>query len=311
MNTLREALPQYMALRRHLGFKLREAESVLLQFVSFMEQHCARYITSHLALLWAQQPREVNPARWARRLAWVRGFARYRSAFDPRTQIPPTHLLPHQPKRARPYLYSPQEIARLLRAARALPPAGSLRPWTYYCLIGLLSVSGLRFGEARDLQLQDIDFEAAILTIRRGKFGKSRLVPLHASTCKVLRRYIARRAHFFADHCPSPYLFVTLRGNRLSESESHRTFRILIHQAGLSSASHGSRPRLHDFRHRFATHTLLRWYRVGEDPERRLPILSTYLGHVRVSDTYWYLNNEPHLMREAMLRLERRWERRS
>jgi integrase/recombinase XerD len=131
----------------------------------------------------------VQPAHWARRLSFVREFARFRSATDPRTQIPPQGLLPFQPKRARPYLYSDEEIRSLLRAALRMPyrfERGKLRPWVYYCLFGLLSVSGLRLGEARNLELQDVDLKAALLTIRGAKFGKTRLVPLDASTCTVL-----------------------------------------------------------------------------------------------------------------------------
>ena len=196
MNTLRQAVQEYLSMRRDLGFTLQEAGKGLLDFVTFMEQHRASYITQALALAWAQQPSNVQPAHWAQRLSFVRGFARYRSATDPRTQIPPQGLLPFQPKRARPYLYSEDEIESLLRAALKMPcryERGELRPWVYYCLFGLLSVSGLRLGEARNLELQDVDLKAAVLTIRGAKFGKTRLVPLHASTCQVLGDYIARR----------------------------------------------------------------------------------------------------------------------
>jgi integrase/recombinase XerD len=152
MNTLRQTVEEYLAMRRGLGFKLRETGKGLHDFVTFMERHRASYITQALALSWAQQPSNVDPARWAQRLSYVRGFARYRSATDPRTQIPPHGLLPFKPKRARPYLYSDQEIKSLLRAALKMPcryKRGALRPWVYYCLFGLLSVSGLRLAEAR------------------------------------------------------------------------------------------------------------------------------------------------------------------
>jgi len=311
MNTLREALQEYLSLRRGLGFKLQDAGKGLLDFVTFMEQHRAPYITQALALAWAQQSSTVQPVQWAQRLSFVRGFARHRSATDPRTQIPPQGLLPFQPKRARPYLYSDHEIRRLLDAALKMPcryERGALRPWTYHCLFGLLSVSGLRLGEARNLELQDVDLNAAVLKIRGTKFGKSRLVPLHASTCKVLADYIARRKRHWAARPVSPYLFVSSWGNRLDSGDIHRTFYVLSRQIGLrgASASHG--PRLHDMRHAFATNTLVRWYKSDQDPERRLPILSAYLGHVHVADTQWYLSGSPELMRESMRRLERRWE---
>ena len=311
MNTLRQAVHEYLSLRRSLGFKLQDAGKGLLEFVTFMEHHRTSYITQALALAWAQQPVNVQPAQWAKRLSFVRGFAHHRSATDPRTQIPAHGLLPFRPKRARPYLYSDDEIRSLLRATLDLPcgcEASKLRPWTYHGLFGLLNVSGLRLGEARSLELQDLDLKAAVLTIRSGKFGKSRLVPLHASTCKVLADYIARRKRHWAGRPVSSYLFVSNWGNRLDGGEIHRTFYALSRQIGLRGISDHHGPRLHDMRHRFATNTLVTWYRSNLDPERLLPILSAYLGHVHVADTQWYLSSSPELMREAMRRLEHRWE---
>ncbi len=311
MNTLREAVRDYLDLRRSLGFKLREAGKELIDFIRFLERHNAGYITQILALAWAQQPSNAQPAYWAHRLSSVRGFARYRSATDPRTQIPPPGLLPFQPKRARPYLYSEEEIRSLLRAALQMPhryQCGQLRPWTFYCLFGLLSVSGLRLGEARNLELQDVDLKAGVLTIRGAKFGKTRLVPLHASTCAVLADYLARRQRHWAGRTASSHLFISSWGNRLDGGEIHRTFYALSRQIGLRGPSDSHGPRLHDMRHRFATNTLVQWYRSGQDPERRLPLLSAYLGHVHVADTQWYLEGSPELMREAMRRLQQRWE---
>ena len=215
MNTLRKAVREYIDMRRSLGFKLHEAGRGLIDFVRFLERHHASYITQAWALAWAQEPANVQPAYWARRLGFVRGFARYCSATDPRTQIPPAGLLPFQPKRARPYLYSDEEIRSLLRAALQMPyryERGRLRPWIFHCLFGLLSVSGLRIGEARNLKLHDVDLKAAVLTIRGAKFGKSRLVPLHPSTCAVLANYIARRQRHWAGRAVSPYLFVSQPG---------------------------------------------------------------------------------------------------
>ena len=311
MTTLREAVGEYLNLRRSLGFKLHETGKLLPAFVKFMEEHRSSYITTRLALAWAQQPSTVQPAEWAHRLSVVRTFARHRSATDPRTQIPPEGLLPYRPKRARPYLYSEKEIRSLLRAALRMSchfERGKLRPWIYYCLFGLLNVSGLRLGEARNLELQDVDLKAAVLTIRGAKFGKTRLVPLHASTGTVLAKYLARRRRHWAGRAVSSYLFVSSLGNRLDSGDIHRTFYTLSRQIGLRGPSDSRGPRLHDMRHRFATNTLVRWYRSGQDPERRMPLLSTYLGHVHVSDTFWYLSARPELMREAMSRLERCWE---
>lgn len=310
MNTLRQAVQDYLDLRRSLGFKLNKAGNALPDFVAFMEQHRAPYVTQALALAWAQQPSGVQPAQWAQRLTYVRQFARHRSATDLHTEIPAPGLLPFQPKRARPYLYSTREIRALLQAALDMPYRNEreeLLPSTYYCLFGLLSVSGMRLGEARNLELQDVDLTAGILTVRGAKLGKTRFVPLHASTCEVLANYIAQRERHWARRPVSSYLFVSSWGNRLDSGQIHRAFYALSRKIGLRGESDSHGPRLHDMRHVFATNTLVRWYQSDQDPERRLPILSAYLGHVHVEDTQWYLNGSPELMREAMRRLEQRW----
>jgi integrase/recombinase XerD len=174
----------------------------------------------------------------------------------------------------------------------------------------LLVVSGLRISEAIGLKLEDVDLSEGLLTVRGAKLGKSRLVPLHASTRQVLADYKSRRDDFLAGR-PASYFFISQRGNHLDSGNVHRTFYQLSRQIGLRDPDSSSGPRLHDFRHRFAVETLLRWYRAGEDVERRLPVLSTYLGHVNVSDTYWYLTACPELMGLAIKRLERRWEEQS
>lgn len=311
MNTLRQAVKEYLNLRRNLGFKLEYAGKGLLDFVRYMEKHRASYITQALALAWAQQPSETQPSHWARRLSIVRGFARHLSATDSRTQIPAQGLLPFKPNRARPYLYSDDEIKSLLNVALEMPcrsELGALRPWVFHCFFGLLSISGLRLSEARDLELQDVDLKAGILTIRGTKFGKTRLVPLHRSTCKVLADYIARRRHHWTGRTVSSYLFVSSWGNRLDRGGIRRTFYALSRKIGLRGPHDSHGPRLHDMRHRFATTTLVAWYRAGQDPERRLPLLSAYLGHVHVADTQWYLSGTPELMHQAMRRLESCWE---
>ena len=141
MNPLRESIQDYLALRRSLGFKLREAGICLAKFAAFLEARGATHLTTQLALEWAQQSPSTQPATWAQRLGYVRGFARYHAASDPQSEIPPPGLLPFHPRRARPYLYSEEEIAHLLRCALELPPAGGLRPLTYHCLLGLLSAA--------------------------------------------------------------------------------------------------------------------------------------------------------------------------
>lgn len=306
MTTIEQSIQDYLALRRNLGFKLRDAGLCLAKFAVFLEARSAVHITVALALEWAQQSPSMQPATCAQRLGYVRGFARYHVASDPHTEIPPAGLLPFRPNRAQPYLYSEEDIAGLLQCALDLPTAGGLRPWTYHCLLGLLSVTGLRIGEAIRLKAEDVNLQEGVLTVRGTKFGKSRLVTIHPSTGDVLEQYRARRESFLAGRTALTF-FITSRGNHLDIGDIHRTFYLLSRRLGLRgpTASHG--PRLHDFRHRFAVQTLLRWYRSGEDVERRMPMLSTYLGHVHVADTYWYLSACPELMGLAVTRLEQRW----
>jgi integrase/recombinase XerD len=307
MNPLTKGVRDYLALRRGLGFKLVRHEPGLQEFVAFLARKRSSRITIDLALEWSTQHAHQKPYEWAARLSVVRGFARHWSATDPLTEIPPLGLLPYRPPRAQPYFYSEQEIQALLKAAKTRTSIDPLRPWTYYCLFGLLAVTGLRLSEALNLQTGDMDWAEGILTIRGAKFGKSRLVPLHSSTRKILLNYANRRDGRFGTRLES-YFLINKNGNRLDKGEVHRTFYTLSRQIGLRAEGASRGPRLHDFRHRFAVQTLLRWYRTGEDPQRRLPILSTYLGHAHVTDTYWYLTGTPELLGAAGKRLEKRWE---
>ena len=307
MKPLPQAVEDYLALRRSLGFQLRDYGECLHEFVSFLKKHRAPQITSKLAVEYATQHEDEKPASWARRLAIIRGFARYRGGADPRTEIPPLRLLRFRPQRAKPYLYSEDEIDRLLAAALKIASPHPLQARTYYCLFGLLAVSGLRVGEAVNLQAQDVDWSEGVLAIRGAKFGKSRLVPLHPSTRMVLLDYAQRRDEVFARR-PVAHFFVTSRGTKLEKTNLSRIFRELSRQIGIRKPDVRHGPRLHDFRHRFAIQTLLRWYRSGEQVTRRLPVLSTYLGHVNVSGTYWYLGSTPELMAAASQLLENRWK---
>jgi integrase len=307
MKSLQNAIEDYIALRRSLGFKLDDMATDLTKFASFLEQKAAPYITTALALEWAMQSTDHLPSHWARRLGFVRVFARHWSATDPRTEIPPAGLLPFRAQRARPYLYTEQEIQRLLAAAKSLSPASGLRPWTYHCLFGLLAVSGLRISEAIKLERQDVDFYQGVLTIRQTKFNKNRLIPLHTSTRDVLSEYAEHRDRLVPNPSSSCFLLNDC-GRCLERSAVRRTFYDLSRQIGLRGPADHTGPRIHDFRHRFALNTLIQWYRAGEDIERRLPVLSTFLGHAHVADTYWYLSIHPELMGLAAERLEQRWE---
>jgi len=307
MTSLLEAVQNYLRLRRSLGFKLRCTGLHLLRFAAFAESRGAEYVTTSLALEWAMQPADRQPSTWAERMKAIRVFARYQHVLDLRTEVPPPGLLPYRPQRAKPYLYSDQEIRRLLSATRQLRSSVGIRPHTYRCLVGLLAASGLRISEALALQPVDVDLKTGILTIRESKFRKSRLVPIHRSTIAPLRQYAAHCDSLFPVPKRSTF-FISDLGRALEVSAVRRTFYELSRWARLRLGPVNRGPRLHDFRHRFAVQTMIRWYRAGEDVQRRLPILSTYLGHAHVGDTYWYLTQCPELMQWACQRLESRWE---
>ena len=247
MKSVRNAIEDYIALRRSLGFKLHGMATSLGKFASFLEQKEAPYITTALALEWAMQTVDHSPSHWAQRLGFVRVFARHWSATDPRTEIPPAGLLPFRARRARPYLYTEQEIQRLLTAAKSLSSSSGLRPWTYHCLFGLLAVSGLRISEAIKLERQDVDFHQELLTIRQTKFNKSRLIPLHTSTRDVLTQYAEHRDRLVPSPRSSCFLLNDC-GRCLERSTVLRTFHDLSRQIGLRGPSDHTGPRIHDFR---------------------------------------------------------------
>ncbi len=306
MSELRQAIDEYLSLRRSLGFELQRQETVLRRFVTFAERECAEYITTDLVLRWTSEPSNAQPATWAARVGTVRRFARWWSAFDPRTEVPPEGLLPHRYHRQPPYIYSDGEIERLVRAAAELPSANGMRALTYSTYFGLIAVTGMRMSEGIALDRIDVDLVEGILTVRRTKFGKTRLVPLHASTRDALESYAAQRDRIV--RCAeTPAFFVSDGGRRITQWGTRYNFARVSQQIGLrppaTDGRHGHGPRLHDLRHRFAVQALIGWYRKGLDVEREMPKLATYLGHVHVNDTYWYLEAVPELLQLATERL--------
>jgi integrase len=234
----------------------------------------------------------------------VRGFARHVHTLDPETEIPPPDLLPSLSKRQPVFIYPEEDIRALLDAARRLPEPFMAK--TYSTLLGLLAAAGLRVGEAIALDRGDVDFGEAILTVRDSKFGKSREVPIHPTVVAALQYYAQERDRRFPP-CASGAFFVSLADKRLIYQNVHFVFFQLVDRAGLADRK-PRRPRIHDLRHTFASATLRDWYRRGVDVERRLPLLSTYLGHVDPSSTYWYLTAGPEHLALAAERLERHME---
>src|SRR5438067_7759651 len=219
-------------------------------------------------------PQGVQRATWARRLSMVRGFARWLSAGDPETEVPPAGALPGRRRRRRPHIFTDDEVRRLMSEAARRRSRTGLRPLTYTTLIGLLAATGLRPGEALALDTADVNLNDGLLAIRQSKFGKSRVVPVDASTREALRQYVAQRDALCA-RPHSPAFLLSERGRRLHANSARRMFAVVSCAIGLRPSLRDRRwgrgPRLQDFRHTFATRRLLEWYQAGRDVERELP----------------------------------------
>jgi len=301
MSRLAVLAEEYLQTRRALGYKLTSQARILAGFVSYQDDAGATRITVEAAMRFATLPADAQPIWWTRRLSVVRGFATYVQAIDPTTEVPPTCLLARGVPRAVPYLYSTAEIAALMTAARALRPP--LHAATYETVIGLLAVTGMRVGEVIAMRRDDLDIDQRLVSVHAGKFGKDRLVPVDLSTVEALQRYAqVRDARWPAGKATT--FFVSTVDTQLTYNTVRTVFARLAEREGLVARAR-CRPRLHDFRHRFAVETLLGWYRSDEDVAALLPLLSTFLGHVKPASTYWYLSATPELLALAARRLER------
>jgi integrase/recombinase XerD len=300
MNKLHHLVNQYLEVRRGLGYKLEREGRWLPDFVSFIERGNVAHITAVLALEWATASSQASTRWWGTRLSAVRQFARFANGFDPRHEVPSTGLLPATARSRRvPYIYSNADIQCLMARARCLQ---GFKARTYATLFGLLYTTGMRVGEAIRLQHADLDWQQGMLTIHHAKFDKSRQIPLHSSTVMALRRYaLCRKA---AVPCPRDTNFLlSLAGTQLHYKNVHVTFMRLLRSTSLA-ARRPERPRLHDLRHSFAIRTLTQWQQQGLEVEARLPALSTYLGHVNPSSTYWYLQATVEMLGPAAERLD-------
>jgi integrase/recombinase XerD len=287
------AAADYLATRRAMGYKLAYQGQMVEQFAAYLDKVGADRLTIAHTVSWAKQPKDAATVWWAVRLSTARGFARYLSALDPTTEVPPVRLLPEPSHRIVPYIYSDEDIARLRDAAGRLSPEH--RADTYQTLIGLLTVTGMRVGESVRLDRDDVDLEEGLLTIRNAKFGKSRQVPLHPTTVAALAGYAHRRDERRPKR-KSLSFFTSAIGTRLLRDNVCTVFPRLVREVGLQSPNRRRSPRLHDLRHTFAVRCVIGWYRDGLDVERRLPLLSTWLGHTQPRDTYWYLSAVPELL---------------
>ncbi|CAN5903273.1 tyrosine-type recombinase/integrase [soil metagenome] len=293
----------YLAMRRGLGYRLERQARYLRNFAGFLDRagHHGP-VPLMLSVDWATSTSSTDPCNRARRLSVLRGFLRHLAALDGATEVPPPGLLGPTGRRKPPHVYSDGEITSLLRAAAALTPAGGLRPHCYVTLFSLLACTGLRISEALALSREDVDLAHGVLTVRAGKGGRARLVPLHPSALEPLRGYAARRDQYGG--APADAFFRTDRGDRLSYQAVSNTFSRMRRRLGWTAQGRTRAPRIHDLRHRMVVRRLQLWHAQGADVDRKIAALATYLGHVVVSDVYWYLTAVPELMTVVAGRFE-------
>ena len=305
MSTLRADVADYLAMRRAMGFKVEGLSKLLLSFAAFCETRGATHVRSDLALEWATTRVKVpvTDALIARRMDAVRIFARHQHTLDPATQIPAKTICTRRYRSEEPNVFTDDQVLALLAAADTVSPR--FRALTWRTLIGLLATTGIRPGEACRLTLADVDLANGVVQVLHTKFDKSRLVFIHPTTATALDGYLQARQHWVgtaARACPA--VFVNSRRQALNPDGLSGTFRQIVATAGIATIPGHRPPRLHDLRHTFAVTTLLEWYRDGRDVQQRLPMLSTWLGHVDPASTYWYLHAVPELLAHAAGRLE-------
>lgn len=300
MSPLQRHVSDYLAMRRALGFTLERHARLLPNLVGYLEETGSATLSTTLALEWAVKP-TGHPQEWAVRLSIARGFARYLQTLDEHAEAPPAGLLPRRRRRPAPYLYTEREIAALLDVTATLRfPFGRA---THHTLFGLLAVTGMRVGEAIALDCEDVDFASGCMTVRAGKFGAARELPLHPSTLRALDAYRRLRDQRWPEP-KAPAFFLSGAGTRLYYENVYKTFRGLVVRAGLTPRPGSGAPRIHSLRHSFAVGTLIDWYSSDVDVPAHMPRLSAYLGHAAPAGTYWYLQATPELLALAASRLE-------
>jgi integrase len=279
---------RYLSLRRTLGFKLRNVSGNLRAFARFAADRGDTHVRAATAVAWAS----AAPSPTARhvRLRDVVNLARFLHAEDPVHEVP-SNLFPAPKQRPVPYIYTPEEITRLIGAAQQLRETYPLRRQVYATLIGLIAATGLRVSEALDLRFSDV-LPQGVLQIRRTKFGKSRLVPLHPTAATALSGYLEVRHQL---PVTDDHLFLSAGNRRIDSSMVEYTFRRVRQLAGIAPARTRP-PRIHDLRHTVATRALEQCPTSRETVARHFVALATYLGHSDIRHTYWYLEATPELM---------------
>jgi integrase/recombinase XerC len=295
--TMQAAVQAYLRQRRQLGFALKSPGTELLRFARFADTRGHQgALTQELQLEWARSHvRRTSTVTAARRIEIVRPFAAYYRQFEVDTEVPASGILGRGHTRLAPHIYTDEEIGELLEHAGRLTPDGGLRPLMYRTLFGLIAATGLRLSEALNLLIADVDFIGATLTVRQTKFHKSRCVPLHVSVVQALSAYRQERDRS-ADPSASAAFFVSRTGGVLPVRTVENVFeRMRAHLAWQARGDHAA-PRIQDLRHTFAVRRLQRWHETGVSIDHAMFWLCTYLGHAKISDTYWYLTGVPELM---------------
>lgn len=284
-------MQRHLTLRRSLGYLLVNAEFTLKEFDRYLcrEHPDARHVTHEIVADYLETTRSLASSSRHDRLTSLRQFCRFLFLFDAATYIPGRGLLPPRRLQIKPHIYSEEDLAAMMRQAARLNTWSRLLPHTYTTILGLFWVTGLRISEVVKLDLQDVDLEAGVLFIRQSKFKKSRLVPLHPSTVQALQSYRDERLREPADASPTAPFFINQRRRRFPCNTLGGTIRRLARRAGVRTAA-GRPPRVHDFRHTFATRALTAIYGSGDDPLVRLPVLATFLGHANIANTQVYLH---------------------
>jgi integrase/recombinase XerD len=305
MSKLSQELDRYLIIRRSFGSDLGTAARVLRRFIAFVEGQGTDHISTDLFLRWKKVFGKAHQQTWAARLGMIRLFAQWLQVLDPTHEVPPKGLIPSRLRRPKPYIYSVEEIKKILKEAASLPSMSGIRALTFSTLFGLIAVTGLRISEALALDNDDVDLETGVLTIRRGKAGKARLVPITDSVIKHLKAYIRERDRIVG-FVPQSF-FVTEEGTRPDDCSARYNFAIVCRRIGLRSPQpflrHGRGPRIHDLRHTFAARTMVGWYRDGKDAAREMIKLTNYLGHATPAHTYWYIEAVPELLELASQRV--------
>jgi integrase len=300
LSVLAHRFSDFVDFRRSGGVDSYNQIQILRPFDRFLDQEGFRgpWPTREVVERYMATTQHLHPGSRENRFSVVRQFCRYLRQFEPESFVPNKMLSTERRPSQVPHIYSESEIKDILAVARELPPSGSLRPKTYYTLFGLLYTTGLRCGEAFALNFSDVDLEQNLLFIRKGKFGKSRWVPISPSTSEVLQRYIKQRT-LVAPAASEQPLFITPTGRRLYHTNVDLAFRQVLKRCGLRGGKGCPGPRLHQLRHSFACRRILAWYREGKDVNALLPALATYLGHVKVTSTQVYLQATAELLEEA------------